>query len=360
MDISGQQIGQLSKVLRKAYDLARFDEMLRVRLDKNREDIALGDNFRAIVFRVIRQAEMENWVSALVVAAYESNPTNADMLAFSQQFGLAPQNTPTGSQLESIINDANSLLDIAQWREKLGQIEMQVCRVEIKGVAYGTGFLVGPDALMTNYHVVRTVIEEQNGHKPEDIVLRFDYKRLSDGSEVNPGTEYKLTASGWLIDHSPYDPVDLKPLPEKVGLPDDEKMDYALLRIDGEPAEDTVGQVFSASMPIRGWVEVPTAPFDFKANPALYIVQHPKGDPLKLAIDTDAVINLNADSSRVLYKTNTEPGSSGSPCFNQNWELVALHHGGDIELMPTWNEGIPMPAIMSLLDKRGKSGAIGE
>ena len=28
------------------------------------------------------------------------------------------------------------------------------------------------------------------------------------------------------------------------------------------------------------------------------------------------------------YRTDTEPGSSGSPCFNDPWELVALHHSG--------------------------------
>ena len=69
MQISGKQIGQLSAVLLNAYNLARFDEMLRVRLDKNRENIALGDDFQEIVFKVIRRAEMENWVPALIVAA---------------------------------------------------------------------------------------------------------------------------------------------------------------------------------------------------------------------------------------------------------------------------------------------------
>ena len=41
--------------------------------------------------------------------------------------------------------------------------------------------------------------------------------------------------------------------------------------------------------------------------------QHPEGTPLKLALDTEAVISLNANNTRVLYSTNTEPGSSGSP-----------------------------------------------
>ncbi|MGL4649089.1 MAG: trypsin-like peptidase domain-containing protein, partial [Caldilineaceae bacterium] len=28
------------------------------------------------------------------------------------------------------------------------------------------------------------------------------------------------------------------------------------------------------------------------------------------------------------YLTDTLPGSSGSPCFNDRWEVVALHHSG--------------------------------
>ena len=30
----------------------------------------------------------------------------------------------------------------------------------------------------------------------------------------------------------------------------------------------------------------------------------------------------------VQYSTDTEPGSSGSPVFNQDWEIVGLHHRG--------------------------------
>ena len=28
------------------------------------------------------------------------------------------------------------------------------------------------------------------------------------------------------------------------------------------------------------------------------------------------------------YRTDTAPGSSGSPVFNDQWEVVALHHSG--------------------------------
>jgi V8-like Glu-specific endopeptidase len=82
-------------------------------------------------------------------------------------------------------------------------------------------------------------------------------------------------------------------------------------------------------------------------------MQHPKAEPLKLAFDTDAIIGLNPNGTTVTYRTNTEGGSSGSPCFDINWNLVALHHSGDPDwLNPTYNAGTPFSAICSLLEKR--------
>jgi V8-like Glu-specific endopeptidase len=67
------------------------------------------------------------------------------------------------------------------------------------------------------------------------------------------------------------------------------------------------------------------------------------------------------NNTRVRYRTNTEEGSSGSPCFNQDWELVALHHSGDpnFERPATYNEGIPFEAILKRLAAKGAAGEIG-
>lgn len=111
--------------------------------------------------------------------------------------------------------------------------------------------------------------------------------------------------------------------------------------------------------PLRGWIQVTNEEYAFLPHSPLIIMQHPKGEPLKLALDTDAIISVNANSTRVTYKTNTEPGSSGSPCFNLNWDLVALHHSGDASFKPEYNEGIPLSAILALLKQRGLRDIIG-
>ncbi len=88
------------------------------------------------------------------------------------------------------------------------------------------------------------------------------------------------------------------------------------------------------------------------------VLQHPDAAPLKLALEMSGIVALNGNQTRVTYTVNTEGGSSGSPCFNTDWELIALHHSGDPNFdrrdKPTCNQGIPFAAIMALLAKRGK------
>ena len=67
--------------------------------------------------------------------------------------------------------------------------------------ALGSGFFVdGAGHLITNFHVLKRVIEGKA--KPADVAFRFDYKRVEDGTTVNPGTVFSMPAIDWLIDSS--------------------------------------------------------------------------------------------------------------------------------------------------------------
>nr|MDJ0775010.1 serine protease [Mastigocoleus sp. MO_167.B18] len=253
--------------------------------------------------------------------------------------------------LERIVKRTNSFLDVNQWREKLGIIEAQVCRIEITKKnnfqSFGTGFLIAPNVVITNYHVIEPVISGKA--TPSNVILRFDYKRLPEGKVVNPGIEYRLIEDEdenyWLIDQSPYTDND---------LPTIDELDYALLRVDGVPGEETVANNSVPDTPKRGWINLPEEPYyQFSPDTPLLIVQHPHAQPLKLAFDTDAIIDINENGTTVKYKTNTEGGSSGSPCFDINWNLVALHHSGDPSYNPSYNAGSPFSAICRRLEKQG-------
>ncbi|HEY6189137.1 MAG TPA: trypsin-like peptidase domain-containing protein [Pyrinomonadaceae bacterium] len=377
MKLTSEQLGELSSILQDAFDPFRFDEMLSYRLGINRQNIALGANFAEIIFRVLSHFQARHTTTDLVMAAREANSENPDLIAFAQQFGLSPATlvrrddalVPTASQreLEREIRKSNSIFDVVGWRTKLGEIESQVCRIEIddgEAVIYGTGFLVGPACVITNYHVMEDVIKKKV--KPERVVLRFDYKKSEDGTTINSGTVYRLEAEDddWLIDHSEGSAVDGMVDP-KGQLPGDEQLDYALLRVKDEPGKKRVGGEKGApSAPTRKWINVPRTPPEIVAEAPLYIMQHPNHEPLKLAIDTSAIIGVNGNGTRVRYRTNTERGSSGAPCFNKDWGLMALHHSGDPNYSrfykPQFNEGIPIAAIYNLLQKRGKASELGQ
>lgn len=57
----------------------------------------------------------------------------------------------------------------------------------------------------------------------------------------------------------------------------------------------------------------------------LNIIQHPVGQPKKIAIRNN--LATRADSPELRYFTATLGGSSGSPVFNDNWRVVGIHRG---------------------------------
>ena len=366
--LTGPQAKQFSYALLNAFpNPNRLDEVLWYYLNRRRPEITLADDLRTRVADILRDANAQGWIGSLLAAARQANPGNADLLSLGQQFGMATTIAtvdnvavtaqPSGAAFEKKIKEANPFLDVVTFRTELGLIEGRICKVEVKGDGSGTGFLVGTDAVITNYHVVQKVIDGKL--QPAAVTLRFDYKRLANDSTLR-GTEYKLAAD-WKIDVSKYSDVDLAD--PASGTQETDRLDYALVRVEGTPADDPVGGAANAdpSATPRGFIAVPTAAHDFRARPALFIVQHPDGGPLQLALDTEAVIDVNANGARVRYRTNTEPGSSGSPCFDGEWKLVALHHLGDPKWgNPTYNQGIPFMAIRTLLETNKVADALGK
>jgi hypothetical protein len=239
-------------------------------------------------------------------------------------------------------------LDIRVWAERLIKIERRVCRVELEGEALGTGFLVGPDTVLTNWHVFEAA---KNAGNLAKLGCRFDYEVLSDGT--TQAGQLVLLAGADALGTSPYSPG------EQAGQPDDplptaEQLDYALLRLATRVGDQ---QVDGAA---RGWITLPKAVLPLAADAPILIVQHPEGSPMKLAMDTQAVVGLNGNGTRIRYRTNTEPGSSGSPVFSMDWDLVALHHYGDPKyLNPLFNQGVPIELIRQRIEKDGQGGALG-
>jgi hypothetical protein len=239
-------------------------------------------------------------------------------------------------------------LDIRVWASRLEQTERRVCRVELEGNALGTGFLVGPDTVLTNWHVAEIA---NTAGKLDQLGCRFDYQVLPDG-RVEPGQLVQLQPGG-CIDSSPYSAAEKTARPDEP-LPGPAELDYALLRL-----ATRIGDQQVAGAP-RGWIALPKAVLPLPADAPILIVQHPEGAPMKLAMDTQAVIGLNGNGTRIRYRTNTEGGSSGSPAFSMDWDLVALHHYGDPQWQhPLFNQGVPIDLIRRRIDANGFGNMLG-
>lgn len=85
----------------------------------------------------------------------------------------------------------------------------------------------------------------------------------------------------------------------------------------------------------------------------VYIIGHPAGGTLQFSLQDNALLAHKDPPGKIHYRTPTIGGSSGSPVFNRNWDLIGLHHSGDANMaMLTGtgtyqaNEGIWIRAII--------------
>src|SRR5207302_10369065 len=57
------------------------------------------------------------------------------------------------------------------------------------------------------------------------------------------------------------------------------------------------------------------------------IIQHPEGRDKQIAVRNNDIIDISL-ADVIIYKSDTAQGSSGSPVFNNEWQLIALHSAG--------------------------------
>jgi predicted ATP-binding protein involved in virulence len=85
----------------------------------------------------------------------------------------------------------------------------------------------------------------------------------------------------------------------------------------------------------------------------IYIIGHPFGGPMRISFQDNQL--LDHDGVKIHYQTPTDAGSSGSPVFNRQWDLIGIHHASNSE-MPRLNdqpgiydvnEGISILAIIN-------------
>lgn len=143
------------------------------------------------------------------------------------------------SALGSIVKASGSVfVDVEAFYQAYGIRRGQVCRIDYptaNGSTFGTGFLVGPDLLLTARHVVGKAIAAKLPGSA--ITCRFDYKRLPNGTKL-AGTIYHPVGDGWLVADRPHARSD----ETGSGEPRADELDYALIRLDGAPGQGVLGR----------------------------------------------------------------------------------------------------------------------
>ena len=336
--------------------LQRLREGLNKHFDEIELDLLISDYFAPLSFaglspagvhktheyrihEVIGRARTQGWLLDLLAAAQERRPKSAELTALAGERGLIITRSRienhSGTPFEAMF-DA-SMINLAKFYELLPILEGQVCWVHVPGNS-GTGFLVGPNLVLTNYHVIEAA---KSGHvRWQDITCRFDFKQDIEGNTLDrkKNTVVRLDSSQWLVASLPASRFDWDPA---IGNAAEDELDFALLRL-AEPVGDLPvgGPTADAKAPKRLWINATDeAPPVFEKS-QLVLLQHPSGAPVQMSIGP--VCEFNLKGTRLRHRANSKDGSSGSPCFNVDLRLVALHHGHDPAKPPQWNQAIPL------------------
>jgi endonuclease G len=203
-----------------------------------------------------------------------------------------------------------------------------VARVRPNGETPASGVMISDRLFLTNNHTIQTA------KKASVAEIEFAYELDTSNRPVQP-TRFALAPSDFFLADEAND------------------LDYTLV---------AVGPKVSGTGELRdfGWCPLSDDPTKHALGEVANIVQHPGGGYKEVVIRENRLVSR---PSRVLhYVADTEVGSSGSPVFNNEWRMIALHHWGEPVLQREdengrrvpmeVNEGIRVSAIVGELRER--------
>ena len=259
-------------------------------------------NFSEAVDRAVERAEALGSdlgdLSRKVRASRPDELNSARQMRERREFlnSLYDEGREADQAYERIIG--NNELQDASYLARGALVSRPVMRIVLRNSGggirgYGTGFLVGDRVLLTNNHVL------QNSDQARNAEAEAYYERGLIGEEVGTRS-FALEPEALFYTSEP--------------------LDFTLV---GVAERDRTG---SAELQDLGWLPLIGITGKVLEGEWLTILQHPKGERKQLCVRENQL--LKCDNDVLWYSTDTLGGSSGSPVFNNDWLVVALHHSG--------------------------------
>ncbi len=184
-----------------------------------------------------------------------------------------------------------------KWVQQMVRRARSVCRVAFtKTQRVGSGVLVAPSLVLTNHHVVfgDAGVETEADTLAAECEVSFSGLAGTGAEEAEAKGPLDLTA---------------KPIVAR-----SKKLDYALLCIS-----DALGKT-------PGIEVAPLADRQPVEKDGVNLLHHPKGGAMRVSMCAAGVTSVLEGPGFLQYIARSAGGSSGGPCFDDDWNVTALHH----------------------------------
>ncbi|MGE0704257.1 MAG: serine protease [Vicinamibacterales bacterium] len=209
------------------------------------------------------------------------------------------------------------------------------CVTNRAGERLGTGFVVDGQMLaagfsgpvfVTNAHVISEAVA--NAIPPAEARVTFEIESVAAGGPVSHAVDRVLFSST-----------------PRGGADGAAGLDVTVVQLAGLPVDH-------ARLPATSVLPL------IEPKARAYVIGHPRGAGLQVSLHDSQLLDIDDEDCFVHYRTPTDPGSSGSPVFNREWQVMAVHHSGSAT-MPRLrgkgnyeaNEAISLSAVQRRLRK---------
>lgn len=252
----------------------------------------------ALVSVVASRAASAGQMATLMLAARRGQARNGRLWALADTMGVMARGMVDVLDVQkSVLPDRRQ----HEVREVLTRLEAQVCHVRAGGEtpAYCTGFLVGPDLVLTSPAILADASLKEGSSGEARLRVTFDAAVTDTGIDM-PGVEVGVTPE-WLVASG------------------GEALGYLLIRL-AEPMGETPG----ADGGRRGWM-----PLQWRVDPArasaVATFRFDSRGALVFSASPSGMRERDTTGMRLQYEIDGEGGGSGSPVFDSELRVVALH-----------------------------------